>query len=70
MSVVCKINDQLTYVFAKGSPEIMHSIMSPSSIPDNYNAKLREFASSGFRILAIASKVIAGNFRAQGRAQL
>ena len=44
--------------------------MSPASVPKNYNSKLREFASSGFRILAIGSKKLNGDWRSQDRAQL
>jgi magnesium-transporting ATPase (P-type) len=48
----------------------MLSIMSPQSVPKKYNSKLREFASSGFRILAIASKQLPEDWRSQDRAQL
>lgn len=59
MSVVAK--SSLTegfYVYAKGSPEMMQTIMKRSSIPKNYMEILREYASHGFRVLAIASKSI------------
>jgi cation-transporting ATPase 13A2 len=46
------------FVYAKGSPEMMLSIMKRSSVPKNYNEMLREYASHGFRVLAIASKPI------------
>lgn len=45
-------------VLAKGSPEMMLTIMKKSSIPKNYNEILKEYASHGFRVLAIASKPI------------
>ena len=46
------------YCFCKGSPEIMLQIMDKSTIPTNYHEVLKEYASSGFRVLAIASKKI------------
>lgn len=36
----------------------MLQIMDKSTIPDNYHQVLKEYASSGFRVLAIASKKI------------
>lgn len=70
MSVVTKLNNDQTYIFAKGSPEIMLSIMAPSSIPSNYQSRLREFASSGYRILAIASRKLNSNWKELGRDQI
>lgn len=58
MSVVCQMTDGKVVVFTKGSPEIMLSIMDPSSVPEDYRKKLKEYASSGFRILAIANKTL------------
>jgi len=59
MSVVCKSNSTgKCNVLAKGSPEMMLTIMRPDSIPRNYNEVLKEYASTGFRVLAIASKPI------------
>lgn len=70
MSVVCKLKDNQTYIFSKGSPEVMQSIMNQRSIPSNYKSKLREFASSGFRILAIGSKVLSEDWKNMSRDQL
>lgn len=36
----------------------MLQIMDKSTIPTNYHEVLKEYASSGFRVLAIASKKI------------
>jgi len=36
----------------------MATIMKPDSIPKNYPEMLRQYASSGFRVLAIAHKTI------------
>jgi magnesium-transporting ATPase (P-type) len=48
----------------------MLSIMSPNTIPKNYQTRLREFASSGYRILAIASKKIKADWKEAGREEL
>lgn len=59
MSIIAK--SSLTegyYVYAKGSPEMMFTIMDKKSIPKNYNEILREYASHGFRVLGLASKPV------------
>lgn len=61
MSVVVKINlnNQVQhYAYAKGSPEIMVTIMDKKTVPDNYSEVLKEYTSNGFRVLAIASKKV------------
>ena len=59
MSVIAKSSfTEGFYVYTKGSPEAMQTIIKPSSIPPNYNEVLKEYASHGFRVLAIASKSI------------
>jgi magnesium-transporting ATPase (P-type) len=59
MSVTCLINKTNSCkVYAKGSPEMMLTIMNENSIPKNYQEILKEYASHGFRVLAIASKSI------------
>lgn len=69
MSVVAK--SSLTegfHVYAKGSPEMMLTIMKKTSIPKNYNEILKEYASHGFRVLAIASKTVSeDNLKTWGR---
>jgi len=37
---------------------MMLNIMRNSSVPKNYNEMLKEYASHGFRVLSVASKVI------------
>ena len=48
-------------MYAKGSPEMMATIMNKDSIPADYTRTLNEYASNGFRVLAIASKKIGNN---------
>ena len=59
MSVVC--DNSLTrgcQIYAKGSPEMMLTIMAADSVPSNYHEILNEYAAHGFRVLAIASRPI------------
>ena len=57
MSVVAKSSLNEHYqVYAKGSPEMMLNVMRKSSVPKNYNDILKEYASHGFRVLAVANK--------------
>jgi magnesium-transporting ATPase (P-type) len=59
MSVVCKVQDTNgLYAYAKGSPEMMATIMAKESLPRDYSEVLKEYTSNGFRVLAIASKRI------------
>lgn len=63
MSVVCKVvvdKAEFYDVYAKGSPEIMLTIMEKGSVPNNYQEVLKEYTSNGFRVLAIASKRVEG----------
>lgn len=59
MSTIAKsnINDDY-YIYTKGSPETMAKIFDPFTVPINYEEILKEYASSGFRILAIGSRKI------------
>jgi len=64
MSVVVKVASKegtALVAYAKGSPEMMATIMEKSSIPSKYNEVLKEYTSNGFRVLAIGSKRIQGN---------
>jgi cation-transporting P-type ATPase 13A2 len=59
MSVICRNSvTKGCEVYCKGSPEIMTTIMQKQFIPPNYNEILKQYASHGFRVLSIASKVV------------
>lgn len=59
MSAVCRNSITKGHeVYTKGSPEMLATIMRRETIPPNYNEILRQYASHGFRVLAIASKSI------------
>jgi magnesium-transporting ATPase (P-type) len=59
MSVICQNSrTKGCELYTKGSPEMMLTIMKPSTIPSNYNETLKEYASHGFRVLAIGSRTI------------
>ena len=40
---------------------MMATIMDKNSLPPDYTKVLNEYASNGFRVLAIGSKIIPGN---------
>ena len=48
--------------FCKGSPEKIKELCMKKTIPDNYNEALDTYASQGYRVLALASKVIQMDF--------
>jgi cation-transporting ATPase 13A2 len=60
MSVVAKVilpeREEYLSVYAKGSPEMMLTVMDKSTVPNNYFEILKEYTSNGYRVLAIASK--------------
>ena len=62
MSVVAKsINksdstDSAYYLYTKGSPESIYKICTPATLPRNYDETLKQYASSGFRVLGIAHR--------------
>jgi len=70
MSVLAKDKKGQTYVYTKGSPEVMLKIMNEKSVPANYKEVLKEYASSGFRILAIAHRKIEGDWSKHSRKEL
>lgn len=49
------------YLYIKGSPEMMLEIFKKSTLPSNYGQVLKQYASQGFRVLAIGSKKIEAN---------
>merc|ERR1711892_456657 len=66
MSVITRVVEEqqegftqpCTRVICKGSPEMIQKLCLPETIPHNYTSVLESYASHGFRILALASKVI------------
>jgi len=44
------------WAFVKGSPEMMESLCTPQSLPDDYKQVLAFFAHQGYRVIAIARK--------------
>ncbi|XP_055857682.1 polyamine-transporting ATPase 13A3 isoform X2 [Episyrphus balteatus] len=57
MSVITRrLTDNHFNVYCKGSPEMIHTLSDPSTIPDNYFAQLDVYAQQGFRIIALAYK--------------
>ena len=61
MSVVVRDSrDAATYVFTKGAPERVLQLCRADSLPANVQNAVRRFAKHGFRVLAFASKRVAG----------
>ena len=46
-----------TLVFCKGSPEMLARLCQPATLPADYDRILDNYASRGYRIIAIANKV-------------
>jgi cation-transporting ATPase 13A3/4/5 len=45
-------------VFVKGAPEVMEYVCQKDSIPINFNEQLRNYTHHGYRVLAIAHKIM------------
>ena len=56
--VVKRENDIGAQIYCKGAPESITGLCDPSTIPADYNPVLDHYTRSGFRVLAIAGKVV------------
>ncbi|XP_034951787.1 probable cation-transporting ATPase 13A3 [Chelonus insularis] len=57
MSVITRILGANHYdLFCKGSPEMIHSLSKPQSIPPDFTSVLQEYTSEGYRVIAIGHK--------------
>ncbi|XP_050450065.1 polyamine-transporting ATPase 13A3 isoform X1 [Cataglyphis hispanica] len=57
MSVITRTLGANHYdLYCKGSPEMIHSLSRPESIPPDFAAVLQEYTSEGYRVIAIAHK--------------
>lgn len=59
MSVICKNNYEKDnyYIFVKGAPEIIKTLCSPESLPEDFEQLLHHYTHGGYRVIASASKV-------------
>lgn len=64
------VTDYNFQIYVKGSPEMMIDIFKKQTVPSNYNDVLKEYASQGFRVLAIGSKKVDKNDITKPRLQL
>ncbi|KAL5242619.1 hypothetical protein ACI65C_010029 [Semiaphis heraclei] len=59
MSMITKtIGDPRFIVYTKGSPEMIQSLCIPSTVPSMTNTVLREYTEEGYRVIALAHKVL------------
>ena len=59
MSTLVKNLTQDTFTcYVKGSPEKIKELCQPKTIPSDFNEQLNNYTSRGYRVLAMASKVI------------
>ena len=63
MSTLVKNMVDTNYLcFCKGSPEKIRELCMEKTIPENFNEELNSYTSQGYRVLALASKVIQMDF--------
>ncbi|KAF7273847.1 hypothetical protein GWI33_013460, partial [Rhynchophorus ferrugineus] len=63
MSVICKNLEKKTFVYTKGAPEKLLGLCDPSSIPEDFESRLKLFTRNGYRVIALAYKRLPADFR-------
>ena len=59
MSVIAKSSfDDKFWAFVKGSPEKVSELCDANTLPENFDNILNSYAKEGYRIIALASKVV------------
>lgn len=63
MSVITRVlgRKSLT-VYTKGAPEIIAGMCLPESIPADFQKELSNYTEKGYRVIALATKVLNANF--------
>ena len=63
MSVICRNEfDGRFRAFVKGSPEMISSLCVKESLPPNYKEVLDIYTKEGYRVIALATKILSENF--------
>ena len=64
MTIIGKnLNENHFKAFCKGSPEKIHDLCNPSTIPDDFDEVLNSYTTKGYRVLGIAAKSILMDFQ-------
>ena len=59
MSVIVRDLASMTFkIYCKGSPEKLKLISKPESIPDNFQEILDSYTENGYRVIAVASRLL------------
>ncbi|KAG1696656.1 putative cation-transporting ATPase W08D2.5 [Nymphon striatum] len=59
MSVVTRsVSAKRFHLYVKGSPEMIHSLCIPSTVPDNFDEVLKDYALKGYRVIGLAHRVL------------
>lgn len=59
MSVMIRrLSNNSMKIYTKGAPEVIKQICRPETLPDEFDAVLHEYSSEGFRVIALAGKVM------------
>jgi len=59
-SIVMYSSDKQVRSFVKGAPEKIKELCLPNSVPSNYDAINEEYTKNGYRVIALASKLLEG----------
>ncbi|ODM97522.1 putative cation-transporting ATPase 13A3, partial [Orchesella cincta] len=63
MSVITKRPGEREFeLYCKGSPEMIVSLSTPESVPENFTATLERYTQHGYRVIAMASRTLQQNY--------
>lgn len=48
--------------YTKGAPEKLQNLCLPETLPADFNARLSEYTTKGYRVIAVAYKNLSPNF--------
>jgi predicted P-type ATPase len=64
MSVICKeLSSQSMVAFTKGAPEKVSAMCHPQTLPNDFAARLSQYAAQGYRVIALAYKEMPARFK-------
>ncbi|CAH2060757.1 unnamed protein product, partial [Iphiclides podalirius] len=57
------LGEDVLRVFCKGAPETLRTLCRPDTVPENLNVVLSSYAEKGYRVIAIATKIMEVTFK-------
>ncbi|XP_013193380.1 polyamine-transporting ATPase 13A3 isoform X2 [Amyelois transitella] len=61
--VVRMLGEDVLRVYCKGAPEMLRTLCVPHTVPDNLNEVLSSYAEKGYRVIALATRMMETTFK-------